>query len=930
MSNENRKVLAVAAGAAMTLSTLVGVLPANAVDASQVTVEPSSGDSYGVFATDTLSLDLARPQLMAESVANANFALLVQNPDGESLDVEFANGSSNITYSVVYVDALGDTFIDSSESYVSDAGVVTESSLDTVRAFDFPDSAAGEAATSIIFHSFKGAAAAALMPTGVEIASTSGAFGDDQFSLTLTGWVDGDADLGTVDAANASTSATATFYDPADANAIVKLQREKDSGGTIRLNSAGDTGMYGTLKFSKPVNLDQVDLSHWDFNVINTDSVGSATTNAGVDVTRDIVRGYDDSDDAGAILIEFPVSGTTLRAGSGIQISTAADAADARSFSSNRFDAVQASDTDVDGADLDVTETANAVEGSSANTVDVRNGTATVNYTVQIKNGAVDLEVANQPVIVVATATEGTVSVAGSADGVVDENTVIWNTTTDSDGQVDVAVTSSALEGDSYTLDAFGIESDGTSYAATRLTATYDAGALAELDTDADVYTGETVSIALTLDDNFDQPISVDGDGDTVRVTAVASDSDNLEQTVTIVDGEAVITFDNYLSAGESDIITIDPHTGPYDDQISALSSLTGDQLTVTLYADVAVSGITVTNDEITTKVGYTPFSDDPILDGGDPSLASANDGVISGTVVDSSGAGIPGAQVTMTAAGVQFANNPTFVSNVTTDGTFAVDSITVTATESGTFEVNAWSHVADDVVVTITSGAQSATVTLEGELDTTIDAGDLVVSWNLQENLVYNTTYAVTGTLTDVWGNGLDDAQLVFRGEAAAQFNSATSVTKTTNASGQATAYLRSLEDVSGLSAVSLEVSGDINRTLSNLTSTSITDDEDTPWDESSWNDEISEEITFLTSAPAASSDTKVNAGSFKGYVAVYAKGYEGQRLSAKIGNDWVIVPSLASSFERIVDFTGAGVEIAVRIYIDRVLMDTINLTTK
>jgi hypothetical protein len=44
----------------------------------------------------------------------------------------------------------------------------------------------------------------------------------------------------------------------------------------------------------------------------------------------------------------------------------------------------------------------------------------------------------------------------------------------------------------------------------------------------------------------------------------------------------------------------------------------------------------------------------------------------------------------------------------------------------------------------------------------------------------------------------------------------------------------------------------------------------------------------------------------------------------------DWVIIPSLASNFERITDFTGAGVDIAVRIYIDRVLMETINLTTK
>jgi hypothetical protein len=80
---------------------------------------------------------------------------------------------------------------------------------------------------------------------------------------------------------------------------------------------------------------------------------------------------------------------------------------------------------------------------------------------------------------------------------------------------------------------------------------------------------------------------------------------------------------------------------------------------------------------------------------------------------------------------------------------------------------------------------------------------------------------------------------------------------------------------------------------------------------------------------------DRKVNAGSFKGYVAVYARGYEGRRISAKIGNDWVIVPAIANNQEngnlyRMTDFTGAGVDIAVRIYIDRVLMDTINLTTK
>jgi hypothetical protein len=76
---------------------------------------------------------------------------------------------------------------------------------------------------------------------------------------------------------------------------------------------------------------------------------------------------------------------------------------------------------------------------------------------------------------------------------------------------------------------------------------------------------------------------------------------------------------------------------------------------------------------------------------------------------------------------------------------------------------------------------------------------------------------------------------------------------------------------------------------------------------------------------------DAKVNAGSFKGFVAVYAKGHEGKRLSAKVGNDWVIIPELESNFERIVEFIGsANVDLNVRIYIDRVLTETIPVTTR
>ena len=75
---------------------------------------------------------------------------------------------------------------------------------------------------------------------------------------------------------------------------------------------------------------------------------------------------------------------------------------------------------------------------------------------------------------------------------------------------------------------------------------------------------------------------------------------------------------------------------------------------------------------------------------------------------------------------------------------------------------------------------------------------------------------------------------------------------------------------------------------------------------------------------------NTKLNAGSFKGYVALYAKGYEGHKLSAKVGRDWVIVDSIESDFERYVEFTGAGYEINVRMFIDGQFVFSKKLTTR
>ena len=80
---------------------------------------------------------------------------------------------------------------------------------------------------------------------------------------------------------------------------------------------------------------------------------------------------------------------------------------------------------------------------------------------------------------------------------------------------------------------------------------------------------------------------------------------------------------------------------------------------------------------------------------------------------------------------------------------------------------------------------------------------------------------------------------------------------------------------------------------------------------------------------SPQAQEQQRVSVGSFKGYVAVYTLGYNGSRLSAKIGNDWLIVESIEGEYARHLEKVGSGVPIVVRVYLDRELVLTQAMTT-
>jgi trimeric autotransporter adhesin len=80
-------------------------------------------------------------------------------------------------------------------------------------------------------------------------------------------------------------------------------------------------------------------------------------------------------------------------------------------------------------------------------------------------------------------------------------------------------------------------------------------------------------------------------------------------------------------------------------------------------------------------------------------------------------------------------------------------------------------------------------------------------------------------------------------------------------------------------------------------------------------------------TTAPA--SDQKLTVGSFKGFVAIYALNYTGQKLSAKVAGKWLVVNEL-TRFQRVVRNTGAGYTIKVDLHIDGVFVRSETVVTK
>ncbi len=941
--------LAVISGSALAISSFVALPAQAAFTGADIAFSATTGDKLAVFTLDELDVTLDMTALIPNSTSGTDLTNLhLRSEDGPLLAITFAdvtNAEDGATVKAYGLDADGDavainggnaiTVVDNgADADITDNGDTAGSVLIDFAGLGITDLVLYDIAEGLLDNSVNltfevmdqaaGDGSDYTYTVAEKAADALSEYGDGSYAVSLRSWLDTDGDDTTIDA-NRSDVVTMSWFDQAETSAVVKVERFNSGADLFGLDNA-ETAIPAVITFSKAVNLDQIDLDYWEFDV---DSSVAGDDGDNVTPTKETLDGLDNQDDHGKLTVSVDMDGAdVLDDGEKVAITVQAqnaagnEVATARVFRSAQATVLEAADDTTDGQTYTVAPAANLVD-DEAGTVTAREGTKAITYTSALDDGGV-AQGANRPVMAVVTFTDAadagdTLTVSGHSRVLVEDGVAVVTGLTNSDGEFDLTVTASNPEdGADYTVEFFYIDVDGDDNAAdvATITTTYETTDYEEISSDSTVYNGSSVKIDVDVVDQFGSALSKTADGDAISIRFEATNTDDLEKFVAVSAGSASISFTNWLAVGETDVITITAYTGDSDDPTDLAGALT-----VTLYNSANVTGVTVTADELEADVEYADF----VTSGDEGYVVAGNATELAGSAIAADGQGVPGAQVKITGAGLQFQDAA---------GDFAVGTITVTADEAGAWSVDVWTHLADDTDITITSGTGKATATLTGVLavDT---AANLKLSWNLPAAVAYNTTYAVTAKLTDVWGNPVSNATLTFAGEAAAQFNADVEVAKTTNSKGTATAYLRSLEDVTGLAAVSVTLSDDINydgaagAEITDVGDT-FTNDTDTSWDESAATDAIEAEINFLKSVSASAGAGGVNVGSFNGKLVVYAKGLSGKTISWKVGGKWgkAVASSNYSVFNRPTPVAGATV--TVDIYVNGVKTLTKSVVTR
>jgi len=262
------------------------------------------------------------------------------------------------------------------------------------------------------------------------------------------------------------------------------------------------------------------------------------------------------------------------------------------------------------------------------------------------------------------------------------------------------------------------------------------------------------------------------------------------------------------------------------------------------------------------------------------------------------------GSSIVASAPGLIFKN----AAGVTSSGT-----ITVNADASRDFSFSVAGEKAGTYTLTLTNG--SATTTSLIIVDPAAHDSGRAITFDVT-SIDAGKTRVITGTVTDANGNpvnttggaGTASVLVTFAGTAGIPVGA---MPTETNADGEfQVSILTSAADRGSFTLTASYLKAGANTATADVVT-------------------VVQVITVGAAVATPASDQKLTVGSFKGFVAIYALNYTGQKLSAKVAGKWLVVNEL-SRFQRVVRNTGAGYTIKVDLYIDGAFVRSETVVTK
>ena len=893
-----RKGTAVAGAAALALASLTAAPAAYA--AETLALAPSAGAEYTALTTSSFQLDAGfAGSESAEAAATLKFR--VKNAGEAALDVSIAEGGDASVWGYKYGTVAGAEL---------DVDPTSDPATDDDDTSDDDFVAYSQNGTPVI-----GAA------QSITIEPTAGF--TDNITLVVQAWLDLDGD-NTMDANEATSPArTVTYYAAKNVTGTATLEAPVLGVGTLTAN----------VTFAPALNVQQIDATDVRVRFLENNATaalagdtGAATDDADAGwfaATYDAVEEVVDADLAtlSAVAVNTTVYGAQVYFfdGAGTAIADYAKSG-AAAFTTVSAGVVTALASAAVRADDSVTSSL------------VREGSGSFKVYADVTTVAAGYSVAGQTVTFTITdsaLTAGASVTAGGKTLTVAGTSITATAVSDANGEAEIEIAYAgfdATDGDAITIEASAVGAaaiiQGGANAAVDLTLTAH-GSTGDFVVDniagnkqLESVIGATSTVSYTIVDEFGQTpegvfqlvMSEDGTG------AIAA-------TVAISGGKASFSWVENSPAANDYVLTATLQkkslAGVFENVAGPITETTN----ISAVAAAQVAGA------ITNQAYDADGADDGLAaahamtlsaqSSGDEQIAQTTVAVpttateyVQGTVTAANGTPLKGVPVTVTSTGL--------VMLTSDDGNVnGIGSITVRTGTDGVYKVFVTSNSHGKQTVTATSGAVSKAEVIYFAEAASSTATQISFAGS-SATAKSGQTFKIVATLSDKYGNPVDidagDAENMISVYTGPGLLIPGTLPVVTDANGQLTwSVLLGSNDTGDATIVvgyDKNSDGDLLDALTGDLS-------------ATWTVDVNP-----VAAPAA--DTKVNAGSFKGYVAIYAKGHMGKRLSAKVGKDWVVVPALASNFVRVVEYTGAGYTIAVRIYIDRVLVDTITVTTK